>query len=228
MLALVPARGGSKGLPGKNLAIFNGLPLVAHTVGTALEANLVDRVFVSTDCDKIQAAALDAGASSLGLRPAHLAADESAAIDVYIHFLDEIERKFGTRLDSILILQPTSPLRLSLDVDRAIELFERTKADSVVAYTESKQPLSWHKKVDGDGKLISIFEESKLNRQHYERTFYPNGAIYIFKTALLRSGHYYSEASYAYVMPWERSIDIDFEADLNLAELLSSSSKSSF
>ena len=226
MLALVPARGGSKGFPGKNLAAFNGLPLVAHTVGTALGADLVSRVFVSTDCDEIQAAALGAGASSLGLRPSYLAADESAAIDVYIHFLDEFERKFGTRLDSILILQPTSPLRISRDVDRAIELFERTKADSVVAYTESS--LSWHKKIDEDGKLISIFEESKFNRQRYERTFYPNGAIYIFKTALLRSGHYYSDASYAYVMPWERSIDVDLEADLNLAELLSSGLKSSF
>ncbi len=228
MFALVPARGGSKGFPGKNLAAFNGLPLVAHTVGTALEANRVDRVFVSTDCDKIQAVALDAGASSLGLRPSHLATDESEAIDVYLHFLHEFERQFDTSIDAIVILQPTSPLRVPLDVDRAIELFERTEADSVVAYTESKQPLSWHKKIDEDGKLVPIFEESKFNRQQYDRTFYPNGAIYVFKTALLRSGHYYSDESYAYVMPWERSIDIDFENDLNLARLLSSSLESSF
>ena len=97
-----------------------------------------------------------------------------------------------------------------------------------LSHTPKVSSSSWHKKIDEDGKLISIFEESKFNRQRYERTFYPNGAIYIFKTALLRSGHYYSDASYAYVMPWERSIDVDLEADLNLAELLSSGLKSSF
>ena len=111
-------------------------------------------------------------------------------------------------------------MRNTDDIDGAIELFIKNNADSVISYTEEAHPISWHRYIDSSGKFESIFPENIQNRQMNRPTYYPNGAIYVFSLGLIKQGKYYSENSFAYLMPRERSIDIDTADDFNYAEYL--------
>jgi N-acylneuraminate cytidylyltransferase/CMP-N,N'-diacetyllegionaminic acid synthase len=220
MFAIIPARGGSKGLPGKNIKNFLGKPLISHTIEAALQSEYIQDVFVSTDDEKIREIALKFGAKDIGLRPKELASDDSKSIDVYNYTISLLENMNNSSIEDICILQPTSPLRNSHDIDSAIRIFNAKNADSVVSYTKEFHPIVWHKHIDEDGRLSSIFEDNLKNRQEEEPTYFPNGAVYIFKRALLRQGIYYTERSYAYVMPRERSVDIDTQQDFDYAKFL--------
>ena len=221
MIAIIPARGGSKGLPGKNIKDLNGKPLIAYTIEAALKSKYITDVIVSTDDQDIYNIALDFGAKDTFLRPAELAQDSSLAIDNYNYTSDRLEKEFGYKINSFVVLQPTSPLRKVEDIDGAIELFIEKQAESVISYCEEHHPIAWHKYIDSNGKLISVLENDALkNRQDIETSYYPNGAIYIFNSELIKSGRYYSNKTYPYIMPRSRSVDIDTIEDFEYALFL--------
>lgn len=220
MIAIIPARGGSKGLPGKNIKPMNGKPLIAYTIEAALKSKYIDRVILSTDDKDIARIAAEYGAEIPFMRPAELASDNAMAVDNYIYTINRLEMESEEKIDSFVVLQPTSPLRLAEDIDGAIELFNEKKADSVISYCKEAHPVYWHKKLDEEGKLLDLFENSIANRQDFPVTYYPNGAVYVFSTDLIRSRQYYSNKTYAFIMPRTRSVDIDFIEDFEYAEFL--------
>jgi|SRR5690606_37137647 len=219
MLAIIPARGGSKGLPGKNIKPLLGKPLIAYTIEAALAVPAITKVFVSTDDPAIASIAVELGAECGQLRPAYLATDSARAVDVYTHVLEQFVN-IGEHFNEVVILQPTSPLRTSGNIIEAIELFQEKDADSVISYCEEHHPIVWHKYITREGKFEEIFGSHINNRQEERKSYYPNGAIYIFKKELLTSGMYYTGNSYAYIMSREVSVDIDTMFDFKQAELL--------
>jgi len=220
MIALIPARCGSKGLIKKNIKELLGKPMIAYTIEAALKSKYISEVIISTDCKEIEEIALRLGAKSYFLRPEYLASDEAKAVDTYIYTIEKLNSDFNHTINNIIILQPTSPLRTTEDIDNAIELFKKKHADSVISYTEEHHPIVWHKYITKEKKFTNIFDDSILNRQEIKKSYYPNGAIFIFKYDLIKHKTYYNENSYAYIMPRERSIDIDEEIDFKFAEFL--------
>lgn len=220
MIVVIPARGGSKGLPGKNIIDFCGVPLIAHAINAARQASEVSRIIVTTDCEDIAAVAREYGAEVPFMRPAGLASDTAVAIDVYLHVFDWLQETEHSSASELCVLLPTCPLRNSDDIDSAIKLFREQEAESVVSYTQESHPVSWHKYINEDGSFEGIFPGTLRNRQEERTSYYPNGAIFIFSKSLLESGKYYSDKSYAYLMPRNRSVDIDTLDDLKYAEFL--------
>lgn len=220
MIAIVPARGGSKGLPGKNIKDLLGKPMIAYTIEEALKSKFISEVIISTDSREIEEVAIKYGAKSHFLRPDYLANDNAKAIDNYIYTIDRLNKDFGYSIKNFVVLQPTSPLRKVEDIDGAIRLFQDKKADSVISYTEEYHPVEWHKYVTKDGKFENIFEEKLLNRQENKKSYFPNGAVFVFDYKLIKQGIYYNENSYAYIMPRLRSVDIDTIEDFKYAEFL--------
>lgn len=219
MLAIIPARGGSKGLPGKNTKPLLGKPLMAYTIEAALQAKCVTSAVVSTDDEDIARVALQCGAKVPFMRPSELAGDDSPAVDTYLYTIDRWEQLQQSPLQEVIVLLPTCPLRTGTDIDAAVELFTTRQADSVVSYTEEHHPVSWHKWLDNDQRILPMTDTEKLgNRQDYQKTYYPNGAIYVFRKSLLQQRVYYTKNSFAYVMPRDRSVDIDTYDDFLLAE----------
>ena len=220
MIAIIPARCGSKGLPGKNIRSLHGKPMIAYTIEAALESKYIEDVIVSTDCKEIEDMAKKFGAKSFFLRPEELALDSSKAINNYLYTINRLNDEFEYNIKNFIVLQPTSPLRALEDIDSAIKLFNHKKADSVVSYTEEYHPIEWHKHITEDGKFENIFDEKLLNRQEYKPSYFPNGAIYVFSYELIKHNSYYGDNSYAYIMPRHRSVDIDTLEDFQYAEFL--------
>lgn len=220
MIAIIPARGGSKGLPGKNIKPLNGKPMIAYAIEEALKSKHIDRVIVSTDDDEIAKIALQYGAEIPFMRPEFLASDTAQAIDNYIYTIDRLEKETNQAVDTFVVLQPTSPLRIAEDIDCAVELFLQKEADSVISYTPEAHPVTWHKYLDEEGRFVNIFDDNIQNRQANRISYYPNGAVYVFRSSMIRDRKYYTEKSYAYVMPRTRSVDIDFIEDFDYAEFL--------
>jgi len=222
MIAIVPARGGSKGLPGKNIKELFGKPLIAYTIEVALKSRYIDEVIVSTDDPDIATIAHGFGAKCPGLRPSELAQDSSRAIDVYLYTIELLNSSRVDQIHEFVVLQPTSPLRSVEDIDATIDLFYRHKADSAVTFTKESHPISWHKRLDIDGRIIPLDGDEKLlNRQNIPETYYPNGAVYVFRFELLKKlGSYYTDNSFAHLMPSNRSVDIDTIDDFLYAEYL--------
>lgn len=220
MIAIIPARGGSKGLPGKNIKLLNGKPLIAYTIECALRSDKITHVVVSTDSNEIAEIALKYGAEVPFLRPYYLATDDARAIDNYKYTIRRLSEFYNEEIESFVVLQPTSPLRIPQDIDNAISLFNNKNADSVISYTEEAHPISWHKFLDDTGRLINIFDDTIANRQELRKSYYPNGAIYVFKRSIIEHDLYYTDKTFAYVMPRNRSIDIDYIEDFQYAEFL--------
>lgn len=220
MIAIIPARGGSKGLPGKNIKSLLGQPLINYTIKAALAAEHITDIIISTDDKETYRLAVECGCKATFLRPLELAEDKSLAVDNYIFTIDKLNADFDYAIDDFVVLQPTSPLRESKDIDAAIEIFRSNNADSVISYTEEAHPISWHKKITKDGLFENILEETLDNRQAYEPSYYPNGAIYVFKYEIIKQRKYYTDKSYAYIMPTERSVDIDTINDFMYTEYL--------
>jgi CMP-N,N'-diacetyllegionaminic acid synthase len=228
MIAIIPARGGSKGLPGKNIKHLNGKPLICHSITCALKAKSISRVIVSTDDSEIAEISKKCGAEVPFLRPDILSQDDSMVMDVYFFTLDYLGRELNKEIDSFVALLPTVPLRLPEDIDNAVEIFQKNKADSVISVTESPVPIHWYRKIDKNGLLgnyLSDFD-AVANRQAHGQSHIPNGAIYVFNTQRLRSTRqYYMDKTYPYIMPRDRSVDIDEHLDFEWAEFLAKKKK---
>jgi len=221
MIAIIPARGGSKGLPGKNIKALNDKPLIAYTIEAALNSKKITRVIVSTDDTEIAVVSMKYGAEVPFMRPDDLATDTARSVDAYNYTIQRLEREEDISVKEIIVLQPTSPFRTSQHIDEAIELYLEKKADSVISYCQEQHPIFWHKYVTLAGKLEEIFEGDFIkNRQEVSPTFYPNGAIYIFSTDILLENKYYTSNSYAYIMEADVSVDIDTQMDWEFANFL--------
>lgn len=223
MLAIIPARGGSKGLPGKNVRLLNGIPLICHSIRVALAANEVTRVIVSTDDEEIALVSMKCGADVPFMRPPELARDDSLVMDAYLYTIDRISEGDRQSIESFIALLPTVPLRTPKDIDEAVQIYNHKKADSVISVTEAPVPVQWYRAIRRDGVLCDYLPgfDAVRNRQELDQTYIPNGAIYIFRTEVLRSTRqYYTEKTFPYIMPRERSADIDVELDFEWVEFL--------
>jgi len=220
MIAIIPARSGSKGLPGKNIKLLNNKPMIAYTIEAALASSYITKVIVSTDDIEIYEIGLKYGAQHTFLRPSELAQDTSLAVDTYLYTLERLEKEFAYNIDDFIVLQPTSPLRNTADIDNAIAIFYKKNADSVISYCQEHHPICWHKYVENDGRLKNIFPESLKNRQDNQPSYYPNGAIYVFKIQLIKQKKYYSDNTFSYLMPRNRSVDVDNLEDFQYVEFL--------
>lgn len=222
-VALITARGGSKRIPGKNLRLLGGKPLIAWTIEAALGAKTISRVLVSTDDEKIAEAAARAGADVPFLRPAALSDDTSPHYDVVAHALDWLEHEAGRPPELLCLLQPTSPLRTSVDIDGLIGLVETSGADS--GFTVSKVPIhpAYMYRLDAEGRSQSYLprQDKYLRSQDLEPLYYVNGAVYVLRPATFRQRRsILCDRPVSYVMPPERAVDIDEEHDLVLAQSL--------
>lgn len=222
MLAIIPARGGSCEIPRKNLSALSGKPLIAYTILAAVKSQSINRIIVSTEDLKIAQVARDWGAEVPFMRPESLATENALAVDTYIYTLLKLNKDFGMNYSECVVLQPTSPLRSAEDIDRAAQIYKVNNADSVISVCKAPHPPRWSLRMNATGRLQRYFEDSHdKNRQTLEAAYMPNGAIFILKLSLLLSSRsYYFENTYPYLMPPERSIDIDTAYDLHLAELL--------
>lgn len=222
MISIIPARGGSKGLPGKNILPLCGKPMIAYTIEAAKQSKYIDRVIVSTDDQKIAEIALQYGAEVPFLRPDFLASDTALAIDNYIYTIERLSKEWNTPIEEFVVLQPTSPLRIAEDIDGAIEMFMEKKADSVISYTPEAHPVRWHKYLDENNAFVDIFDTTIANRQDLKTSYYPNGAIYVFRFSMIKERKYYTDKSYGFIMPRVRSVDIDYKEDFDYVEFLMS------
>jgi CMP-N,N'-diacetyllegionaminic acid synthase len=223
VLGLITARGGSKELPHKNILPIAGKPLIAWTIEAASRCESIHKIVLSTDDDEIARIALEYGAETLFMRPSNLAEDTSDHVMVVIHALEWLAENEGLIPEYVFLLQPTSPLRTSEDIDNAVELASERNADAVIGVHEFKWHPSLAKQIDNDGRLkaFQTIRKTPLRRQDLERLFYPNGAVYLFRReVILQQRTFFPENTYAYVMPRERSIDIDTLLDLQLAEYI--------
>lgn len=224
-LAIIPARGGSKGVPHKNIRPLAGKPLIAHTIEAALAVrDLLHRLIVSTDDEQIAEVARRYGAEVPFLRPAELSGDRVPMAPVLQHAVREVEARDGVRLDWVLLLQPTAPLRAPEDIRAALDLAARGGCDSVISVVQvfAVHPILM-KRIENDRLLPFCIEEKEgTRRQDYQPPAYMrNGAIYLTRRdVLMERGSIWGEVIRPYIMPEERSVSIDSELDLKLAELL--------
>jgi CMP-N,N'-diacetyllegionaminic acid synthase len=221
-VALVTARGGSKGVPGKNIAPVAGKPLIGWTIDAARSATRLDRIFVSTDDPEIARIAKSFGAEIPFLRPAELAADNSSHISVVLHALSWLANE-GLSPRYLVLLQPTSPLRTSADIDGAIALALAQDADSVVSVCVAHNHPLLVKKRTPEGYLANYAQSdlAYLRRQDLPEAFALNGAIYVTKTSVLKEQMtFMPPRTLPFLMPAERSLEIDDPWDLHLARLV--------
>lgn len=220
VIGIVTARGGSKGVPGKNLRLLAGQPLIAHTIRAAKAATTLGRVVVSTDDAEIARVAQAYGAEVPFLRPAELAQDVTPTLPVLQHAVRVLEQA-GGRCDVIVTLQPTAPLRLARDIDEAVRLLEAANADAVVSVREVSEHPSRMRRIQ-DGRLVTLDGTSRFllnRRQDFEPVYIENGAIYVTRRrVLMEEGAILGKETRALIMPQSRSLDIDTERDFDRAE----------
>ncbi len=225
LLAVIPARGGSKGLPGKNIRAFAGLPLIAHSIRFAALAPQIDRCIISTDSEEIARVAREHGGDVPFLRPEELARDETPMWPVLQHALREIEGREGRRYESLLLLDPTSPCRLPEDVTRALRMLEEdARAAGVVAVSEPHFNPRWVCVEECDGYLARAFESrSYARRQDVPKVYRINALLYLWRRQhiLEATDAEWDRAPHRLlVVPEERAVHIDELHDFQLGELL--------
>ena len=222
-LAVIPARGGSKGIPSKNIADLHGHPLIHYTIKEASKVPLFQRVFVSTDSEEIANVCTSLGLEVPFLRPESLGRDSVRTIDVVIDLLERLEQKYGETYDQVCLLQPTSPLRLAEDIQGCLDLMKKDSPDSVVSLTliDEPHPAKMKKIIDGTIQPYMEGTNSSIPRQELPKVYELNGAVYLTKTIVLREQHsFFGENSIPYFMPMERSVNINHPMDMKMAELI--------
>jgi N-acylneuraminate cytidylyltransferase len=218
VLGFIPARGGSKGLPRKNILPLGGKPLLAWTIEAAKCSRYIDRIIVSSEDAEILSVARAWDCETPFERPAELAADETPGIAPVLHALEVLPERY----DYVVLLQPTSPLRTAEDIDGCIDLCDTSGAPACVSVTPAAKPPEFFRRMDSKGRLIHILDEGELpRRQDHAPAYLLNGAIYAARVAsLLDSKNFFTSETVGYIMPPERSPDIDTINDFLLCEAL--------
>lgn len=223
VLALIPARAGSKRVKGKNIRAFNGEPLIAWTINAALNSKYLDLVALSSDCEQSKEIASRLGVAIPFTRPHALATDTASSVDVALHALTHYAND-KEHFDLLILLQVTSPLRTPGDIDAAIELYAAKEAKAVVSVSATNYPPAWTGRLGADLAMDEFIAKCQLSTrsQDLEAHYGINGAIYIIDVAGLTATRSFfpDQGCYAYIMPRARAVDIDDEFDFQLAELI--------
>tara|TARA_Y100000589_G_scaffold264148_1_gene254762 strand:- start:1206 stop:1889 length:684 start_codon:yes stop_codon:yes gene_type:complete len=217
LAALIPARGGSKGIPNKNSKLFKGKPLIQWTISQALNSEYIDRVIVLTDNSKIAEISRNCGAEIPFLRPSYLATDFSPIIETIIYALDKLPE-----ISDLILLQPTSPLRRLSDIKNIVDLRNIHQRESAVSVCEISEYPQWMFRLENNF-MSNYLPQEKLSkrRQDLENLYILNGAIYLStKKHLIDHKNFISEKTLPYVMNKEYSVDIDDQIDWEYAELI--------
>ena len=224
VLGVIPARGGSKAIPRKNLALLGGRPLIAWTIEAALASRSLSRVVVSTDDAEIAGVARACGADVPFMRPAALASDEAGALEVIRHAIGEAEAFWRAPTDAVAYLQPTSPLRTAQHIDAAVDLFRGRRADTVVTVTAVPHNMSLESQLvmqpDGTLQRASAGAPDTLRRQTKVRRYARNGpaVLVVSRRCVMELGGLYGERTFGLEMPAIDSLDVDDLTDLQLIE----------
>lgn len=211
VLAIIPARGGSKGVPRKNVRLLAGKPLIAWTIEEAKKSKYIDRLILTTEDDEIIETAKTYGCEVPFIRPIELAQDSTPGIEPILHALKQIKG-----YDYIVVLQPTSPFRLAEDIDSCIERLVETKSSACVSVTKPDSSPYWMYTINEAGKMQPLIKQEELTarRQDLSIVYALNGAVYVAEVDWLKSNQsLLTEDTTAFVMPTERSFDIDTEKD---------------
>jgi len=222
IIAIIPAKGQSKGVPRKNIRLLLGKPLIWYSIQAAKSVKNIKRVFVSTEDKEIAEISKKFGAEIIK-RPIEYAKDESPTNDVISHILDTLNEREKYEPSTIVLLQPTSPLRESKNIKEALELFQTNKCGSVISICEVLHPIQWTFEIVDNGFLKPAFNEKYLGMRRQELTKYylPNGAIFITSLSNFREKNsFYCHPIMPYIMPPEISVDLDTELDFIIAESL--------
>lgn len=219
ILAVIPARGGSKGIPRKNIIEVGGKPLIAWTISAARKSRYIDKLILSSDDDEIMTIARKFGCDVPFTRPGELASDTSGTVEVILHAINNIHEKY----DYIVILQPTSPLRSVSDIDNCIENCFEKNAPSCVSVTEVEKSPYWMYILDENARMKSVidFKNRSMRRQELPATYALNGAVYVVNSeSFMKTQKLIESETVAYIMPIIRSLDIDTEYDLMIAQMI--------
>jgi CMP-N-acetylneuraminic acid synthetase len=223
IIGLITARGGSKSIPGKNIKPLAGKPLISWTIEAALQCKELSRVIVSTDDEKIAGVAKKWGAEVPFMRPDKLSKDDSSHISVVLQAINWLEENEGYLPDYVMLLQPTSPCRTAEDMQQAIKLVKDHNAVAVISVCEaSKHPYKTYKIIENE--TLEYFIPSNIEYKHRQalpKVYEENGAIYLNKrSSLLQDQTFLPTGTIPYVMPKERSLDIDTPWDFYIADLV--------
>jgi CMP-N-acetylneuraminic acid synthetase len=222
IVCVIPARGGSKGVPGKNIKLLAGKPLIAYTIEQALQSQFIDRIIVSTDDKEIADISKRYGAEVPFMRPPELAGDHVATVDVLLHAISWIEENEKYSFDIVVLLHATTPLRTVNDIDSCIEMLIGEKADNVFSVTDAHRNPYFNMVEIGSNGIVTLVKKGDFTtRQSAPKVYDMNASIYVWWKDVLKNGKkIFLEKSHIYVMPKERSIDIDDDIDFRIAELL--------
>lgn len=222
VLGVIPARAGSKGLPGKNKKIIFGKPLISWTIEQANACKEIDRLLVSTNDIDIVSIAQSHGLNVPFVRPGEIAKDSSSTVDVLLHAINWLEENEGYEVGYILKLQPTSPLRLASDISGAIRKLKETGAKAVVSVCKSGHHPWWTNTLPDNECMANFLRPDIINKSRQELPdFYQlNGAIYLAEVSYLKQyGTFFGPDTFAFKMPAKRSVDIDTQYDFEIAKL---------
>lgn len=218
VLAIIPARGGSKGIPKKNIKAVSGKPMINYTIEAAKECEYIDKVIVSTDDEEIAEISMRAGAIVPFLRPDELAVDDAELIDVVMHAIEFYERK-AERYDIIVLLQPTSPLRTAEDLQKALEYYIRKGEKSLLSISEVSEHPEHMRQFNDENELERMIKEEEDGEKSGSKKYYMiNGAIFINSMSELNEKTKFEDNVMGYVLPKEHGIDIDVPEDVVVAE----------
>jgi len=218
VLAIIPARGGSKGLPGKNIKSVGGKPLIAWTIEAALASKFIDRVVLSSDDEAIINTAKQYGCEAPFVRPKELAQDDSPAIDTVLHALQQLPQ-----YDITVLLQPTCPLRSAEDIDNALSIMFSKNAKSCVSVTTPEKSPYWMYTVNSFNRMNPLLDKKLAAKQRQELppVYVLNGAIYaIYSDVLLNTRSFVPDGTVPFMMDKEHSVDVDYQLDLDFVEFL--------
>lgn len=222
VVCIIPARGGSKGLRGKNIKDLLGKPLIAYSIEQAKESKYIDRVIVSTEDSVIAEVSKKYGAEVPFIRPKELARDDSSTINVLLHAVDWLKKNEEYLFDILVLLHATTPLRSVEDIDNCIELLVEKNADNVFSVTKAhRNPYFNMVEVSEDKHVRLVKKGNFVTRQSAPKVFDMNSSIYVWrKDSLEKKKGIFLEKTCIYEMPKERSIDIDDDLDFKIAEFL--------
>ena len=220
IVAIIPARAGSKRLPGKNMLELGGRPLVQWSMDRARESGVFREIYVSSDDPAVLELATELDCAAVE-RPAHLATDQASLVEVVRHVLDRARHQ-GRLPDAFMLLQPTSPLRAVEDIQRAVELWHETQAPAIISVSEARHSPLWCATLSEDGDMKDFIATINGRRsQELPRYYCLNGAIYLLDSRVFLAGQGFLPAgARAYPMPQERSVDIDTPLDMAFAAFL--------